>query len=248
MKQTNSSRISKASNESIAMLSKRILEAVEQSNIQEALNGKAYMAHAELSSQFAKAAEKLKRKELSEPVNKHYNDRRDLFAAMYVYAKGLCNAPDAEMAEAAQQVFKALNMYGQFLGNLKVEVQSFRYIRIIEALKQPELAAALTKMQLTTKVAELDSVQRAYENQFADRSTKIKENVSASSLRRALNEAIKLHIDELNWLARQTDSEALRKLCFEVNARVSDLKISSQRNGTVDETGTDTTEQPAQSA
>ena len=248
MKHTNSSRISKASNESVAMLSKRVLEAVEQSNIQEALNGKAYMAHAELSSQFAKAAEKLKRKELSEPVNKNYNDRRDLFAAMYVYAKGLCNAPDAEMAEAAQLVFKALNMYGQFLGNLKVEVQSFRYIRIIEALKQPELAAALTKMQLTAKVAELDSVQRAYENQFADRSNKIKGNVSASSLRRALNEAIKLHIDELNWLARQTDSEALRKLCFEANARVADLIISSQRNGTEDETGTDTSEQPAQSA
>ena len=248
MKHTNSSRISKASNESVAMLSKRVLEAVEQSNIQEALNGKAYMAHAELSSQFAKAAEKLKRKELSEPVNKNYNDRRDLFAAMYVYAKGLCNAPDAEMAEAAQQVFKALNMYGQFLGNLKVEVQSFRYIRIIEALKQPELAAALTKMQLTAKVAELDSVQRTYENQFADRSTKIKGNVSASSLRKALNEALKLHIDELNWLARQTDSEALRKLCFEANARVADLVMSSQRNGTEDETGTDTTEQTAQSA
>ena len=174
MKYTNSSRISKASNESVAMLSKRVLEAVEQSNIQEALNGKAYMAHAELSSQFAKAAEKLKRKELSEPVNKYYNDRRDLFAAMYVYAKGLCNAPDAEMAEAAQQVFKALNMYGQVLSKLKLDVQSFRYIRIIEALKQPELVAALTKMQLTAKVAELDSVQRAYENQFADRSNKIK--------------------------------------------------------------------------
>jgi len=27
---------------------------------------------------------------------------------MYVYAKGLCNAPDAEMAEAAQQVFNHL--------------------------------------------------------------------------------------------------------------------------------------------
>jgi predicted metalloendopeptidase len=248
MKHTNSSRISKASNESVAMLSKRVLEAVEQSNIQEALNGKAYLAHAELSSQFAKAAEKLKRKELSEPVNKHYNDRRDLFAAMYVYAKGLCNAPDAEMAEAAQQVFKALNLYGQFLGNLKVEVQSFRYIRIIEALKQPELVAALTKMQLTAKVAELDNVQRAYENQFADRSNKIKGNVSASSLRRALNEAIKLHIDELNWLARQTESEALRKLCFEVNARVADLVMSSQRNGTEDETVTETLELPAQSA
>ncbi len=90
------------------MLSKRVLEAVEQSNIQEALNGKAYLAHAELSSQFAKAAEKLKRKELSEPANKCYTDRRDLFAAMYVYAKGLCNAPDAEMTEAAQQVFNHL--------------------------------------------------------------------------------------------------------------------------------------------
>ena len=248
MKYTNSSRISKASNESVAMLSKRVLEAVEQSNIQEALNGKAYMAHAELSSQFAKAAEKLKRKELSEPVNKYYNDRRDLFAAMYVYAKGLCNAPDAEMAEAAQQVFKALNMYGQVLSKLKLDVQSFRYIRIIEALKQPELVAALTKMQLTAKVAELDSVQRAYENQFADRSNKIKGNVSASSLRPALNEAIKLHIDELNWLARQTESEALSKLCTEVNARVTDLKISVQRNGTDDETETDASEQPAQSA
>ncbi len=246
MKHTNSSRITKASNESVAMLSKRILEAVVQSNIQEALNGKAYQAHAELSLQFAKAAEKQQRKELSEPVNKHYNDRRELFATMYVYAKGLCNAPDAGMAEAAQMVFKALNMYGQFLGNLKVEVQSFRYIRIIEALKQPELTAALTKMQLTAKVAELDSVQRAYENQFADRSNKIRENVSASSLRRALNEAIKLHIDELNWLARQTGNEDLRKLCTDVDARVADVKISPQRTG--NDTKVDASEQPAQSA
>ena len=241
-----SSRISKASNESAAMISKRILEAVEQAGIQEALNGKAYQAHTEISLQFAKAAEKLKRKELSKPVNKYYADRSLLFSVMYQYVKGLCNAPDAEMAEAAQQVFKSLNMYGQYLGNLKVEVQSFRYNRIIDALKQPELAAALTKIQLTAKVAELDDNQRAYENQFVERSNKIKSNVSATSLRKSLNEAIRLHIDELNWLARQTESEALRRLCFEVNARIGDLVLSQQRNSTTNET--ETTEQPAQSA
>jgi len=228
------------------MLSKRILEAVVLSNIQEALNGKAYLAHTELSSQFEKAAEKQKRKELSKPVTKCYNDRRKLFAVMFVYVKGLCNAPDAEMAEAAQQVFKAINIYGQFLGNFKVEVQSFRYIRIIEALKQPELEAALEKIQLTAKVAEFDSLQREYESQFTDRSNKIRGNVSASSLRRALNEAIKLHIDELNWMSRQIDSEALRKLCFEVNSRVADLKISSQRTGTEEDTETNATEQTVQ--
>lgn len=248
MKINNFSKISKASNETVAMLSKRILEAVVISGNEDALKGKAYMAHAELSLQFAKAAQKLKRKELSEPVNKFYNDRRDLFAAMYVYAKGLCNAPDTEMAEAATQVFKALNMYGQFLSNLRRDVQSFRYIRIIEALKQPELSAALVKTQLAARVEELDSAQREYENQFGIRSTKLKVKVTATSLRRELNEAIRLHIEELNWLALQTGSEAIRKLCIEVNARVDDLTVSSQKNDTVDDTEADASEQTQQSA
>lgn len=248
MKINNFSKISKASNETVAMLSKRILEAVVKSDIQEAVNGKQYHVHAELSVKFQKAAEKQKRKELSESVNDYYGQRRSLFNAMYVYAKGLCNAPDTEMAEAATQVFKALNMYGQFLSNLRRDVQSFRYIRIIEALKQPELSAALVKTQLAARVEELDSAQREYENQFSIRSTKLKVKVTASSLRRELNEAIRLHIEELNWLALQTGSEAIRKLCIEVNARVDDLTVSSQKNDTVDDTEADTSEQTPQSA
>lgn len=248
MKINNFSKISKASNETVAMLSKRILEAVVKSDIQEAVNGKQYRVHAELSVKFQKAAEKQKRKELSESVNDYYGQRRSLFNAMYVYAKGLCNAPDTEMAEAATQVFKALNMYGQFLSNLRRDVQSFRYIRIIESLKQPELSAALVKTQLAARVEELDSAQREYENQFGIRSTKLKVKVTATSLRRELNEAIRLHIEELNWLALQTGSEAIRKLCIEVNARVDDLTVSSQKNDTADDTKADASEQTQQSA
>jgi predicted metalloendopeptidase len=127
-------------------------------------------------------------------------------------------------------------------------VQSFRYIRIIEALKQPELSAALVKTQLAARVEELDSVQREYENQFSIRSTKLKVKVTASALRRELNEAIRLHIEELKWLAVQTGSEAIRKLCIEVNARVDDLTVSSQKNDTVDDTEADAPEQTPQSA
>lgn len=248
MKINNINKISKVSNERVAMLSQRILEATIKANIQDTLNGKQYQIHADLSSQFQKATEGIKFKELSEPVNKSFNDRRELFLSMYNYAKGLCNAPETDMAEAANQVFKALNMYGSIASNQRLDVQSFRYIRIIEALKQPALAADLQKVQLTTRVTELDNIQREYESQFSGRSVKRRENVSASSIRRDLNEAIKLHIEELNWMALQTENEAIIKLCTEVNARLSELKISSQNTGTVDEPETAAASQLQQSA
>ena len=241
MKINNFSKISKASNETVAMLSKRILEAVVKSDIQEAVNGKQYHVHADGWS----ISVSTKMDAVQRSAGKA---RKPMRVIMYVYAKGLCNAPDTEMAEAATQVFKALNMYGQFLSNLRRDVQSFRYIRIIEALKQPELSAALVKTQLAARVEELDSAQREYENQFSIRSTKLKVKVTASSLRRELNEAIRLHIEELNWLALQTGSEAIRKLCIEVNARVDDLTVSSQKNDTVDDTEADASEQTPQSA
>jgi len=226
--QTTSNKISNASNETAAMLSIRILELVANSNIAEAMSGKAYLAHAEVSAEFEKATQGLDRKVLSIPVNKYFNDRYELFNNLYVYCNGQLNCPEAATAQAALQVFKVLNMYGFYFKNAKVEVQSLRFKQIIDGLKAPEMIAALTKLGILNKVEQLETVHIEYEKSLAVRSVTLKNKVSASSLRKKLNAAFKLHIDELQWLQRQTDSAAIANLNAEINTRIDEIVLRAK--------------------
>jgi hypothetical protein len=165
---------------------------------------------------------------------------------MYLYVKSLLSWEDEETAEAAKQVFAALNMYGQYFSNLKIAEQSLRYIRIIEALKKPELEAALTKIQLTSKVETLDTIQRAYEDVYMGRRNSRLGFVSASAMRRELNNAIVQHVEELNWMATQTDSEELITLCETVDARIREVNVNVIHTKTTEETTTDVASAPVE--
>ncbi len=226
--------ISNASNETAAMISIRVIELVANSNIAEAMSGKAYMAHAEISAEFEKTTQGLNRKELSIPVNKYYNERHELFNNLYDYSKGQLNCPEASAAQAALQVFKVLNMYGSYFKGAKVEVQSLRFKQIINGLKAPEMTAALTKLGILDKIDLFETAQSEYEKALAARSNKLKNNVSASSLRKKLNAAFKLHIEELQWFERQTESADIQKLNAEINIRINEIVLRSKTTDSED--------------
>lgn len=230
MKNFNFTKVNQLTNESVAMLSYRIIETIANSDSEQAKSGKQYVKHAEISQQFQQLVEPNNKQDQTKAIDECYNTRRELFNSMYVYVFGLQSSPNTDTAQAAQQIFTALNMYGKYFGSMKIAEQSLRYVRIIEALRKPELAAMLQKTQLTDNVTALDAVQRKYEDLFMGRSNNRLGAVSASSMRKELNACIRLHVEELNWMALQTESETLKMLCASVDARIREVNLSAQRS------------------
>jgi len=241
MKQALYSKIYRLSNESIAMLSHRINESVILSEIEEALNGKQCQIHIGVSNRFKAAIEPRNQQLLTKEINKSHSKRNELFSSIFEYAKGQLNSPDEELKAAAAVVFGVLNMYGRYFGNLKIAEQSIRYIRIIEALKKTELASDLLKLHLTEKVVELENAQHQYEDMYMGRANRRLGLETASDIRSELNNAIKLHIEELQWMAKQSDSEPLKTLSELVISRVREISVSVSRTKATAATS-DTTE------
>ncbi len=210
------------------MLSLRIVETIANSDSEQAKSGKQYLKHAEISQIFQKLVEPSNKQNLTKIIAECYNNRRALYYEMYDYVFGLQKSPDAEIVQAANEIFAALNLYGRYFSNIKIAEQSLRFVRIIEALKNPELSTALQKTQLTSKVNTLDGLQRDYEDVYRGRSNARLGYVSASEKRKELNAAIKLHIEELNWMATQTESEALKTLCAKLNARLGEIYVTKK--------------------
>lgn len=221
--------LSKINNESLAMLGLRIIETVNKSGIEQALNGKQFLVLTEVSNRYQLAVGPRNQQLFSKAITERYNTRRDLYNSIYVYVTGLQNSPNADMQAAANEVFAVLNMYGRYFGNLKIADQSLRFIRIVEALKKPELVAALQKTLLTEKVAELDLVQREYEDLYMGRGNDRLGVVSASAMRKEFVEAIKLHVEEVFWMAKQADTEAWKVLSATIEARIGEMKVSAAR-------------------
>jgi len=225
----NITKLYRAGNESLSILSYRIIDIISQSNNEQAINAKQFLNHKQVSNRFKTAIGPRHSAETTTEINDSFTKRYRLFGEIYKYVNGLIKAPDEDTRTSANLIFPILNQYGLFFGNIKISDQSIRYIRIVEALKSPDLADALQKLQLTNKVNELDNAQREYETLYMGRRNKRLGIETASNIRKELINAIKLNVEELNWMALQSDSADLLKLSEEVNLRFGEINISQTR-------------------
>jgi len=104
-----------------------------------------------------------------------------------------------------------------------------RYIRVIEGLKKPDIVADVTKIMLTAKVAQLDQLQLDYEDLYLNRGNNSSVKVAPSSLRKEMQDAVKLYVEELKWLTNTNNTEEWRALYRNVEQRFSEVNVSATR-------------------
>jgi len=234
------SKTNRINNESGAILALRIIDTVTKSGISDAQTSKSFTQLVDVNSRYQVAIEPGNNEQVKIAIKEMFNTRATLFSGMHSYIEGMLNSPDAEMKEVAKLLFDQINKYGKNFSNLKIADQSLRYIRIIEGLKKPEYEIPLMRAGLTEKAALLDQVQLGYEDLYMGRGNTSATKVAPSSLRKELNNSIKLYIDEVNWMTNRMDTEEWHTLRYSLQKRFDEVSVSTKKQ-TTNSTATPTT-------
>lgn len=222
-------KTNKINNESRAMLALRMIDTVNKSGIADAKVSKAFVQLEDVNGRYQIAIMPGTAKQVSQSITDKYKERSTLFVEMYDYLYGLLNSPNANMKTAATLLFEQINKYGKNFSSYRLADQSLRFIRIIESLKMPDYEAALNITLLADKLAVLDQVQLDYEELYMGRGNTFATKVAPSSLSKELNDAIKLYMDEVNWMATRTDTEEWYTLRNNLQKRFDEVNITSTR-------------------
>ena len=223
------SKANRVGNISLAALGVRIIDTVAKSGIDQATSSKQFLVLQEVNSRYQASIVPGDAKQVSDSIKVLFKSRRVLFDEMYEYVKGQTKSPSPEMKEAALLVFERLNKYGRSYSQAQIADQSVKYIRVIEGLKKSDIAAAVTKIMLTAKVAQLDQLQLDYEDLYLNRGNNSAVRVAPSSLRKEMQETVKLYVEELRWLTNTYDTEEWRALYRNVEQRFSEVNVSNTR-------------------
>jgi hypothetical protein len=223
------SKANRVGNLSLAALGLRIIDTVEKSGIDEALNSKQFQQLEGVNNRYQLSIIPNNASEVSKNIGSLFKDRNNLFIDMFDYVKGQTKSPDTDTKTAAVIVFTVLNKYGRGLTNVKIADLSVRFIRIIEGLKKPELAPAVTLMLLTEKLAEFEQLQLDYEDMYMGYGNVSSARVAPSNIRKEMQDAIKLYVEELKWMANSANTEAWRTLYRNVEQRFNEVNVSTTR-------------------
>ena len=221
------SKTNKVGNTSLAALGGRIISTVVKSGIDEAQSSKQYVILQEVNNRYQQAIMPDDVKQLSENINNLFNSRNELFLDIYEYVKGQTKSPAPDIKQAAIKVFSELNRYGRVMTNVKLADLSVRFIRIIEALKNADIIPAVNKIILADKLAEFEQLQLDYEDLYLGRGNDSTVRVAPSSLRKEMQEAVKLYVEELKWMAKGADTEAWHTLYRNVEQRFNEVNVTA---------------------
>lgn len=247
MIQNFKSGVGKLTNETLAVLSLRVIEAVSNSGIEQAQTSKQFAELKQVNDNYQTLFVPRSQKIQSELISACFAKRQELFKSITAYVTGLLNSPDPSVKQSATEVVKIVTAYGTNLAGARIAEQTIRYIRIIEMLKAESMTTHLQKLQLSARVDELDNLQREYENLYTGRGNDRLSVQYPSAMRKELTEALYLHYEETCWLAKQHETEAWKLLIAVIEMRLSEVKTSKKSSTKTTDTGTETT-QGAQSA
>lgn len=223
MKNNIRTKVQKLPNGSLGTLAIRINESVQKSGIAQAQNTKQFTLLSQVNGRYQALIKPKGQKEISDAVKQKYELREQLLKKIGSYCSGLINSPDEETRLAAIQVNKILTGFGGNLSRMKLAEQAIRYIRIIEMLQSPELAAAIQTLKLTDVVVQLDAIQREYESYYTGRGDERAGFTYASNLRKELADAIVEHYEECCWMAKQNDTDEWRLLVATIERRLAEI-------------------------
>lgn len=228
-------KANKIGNESLAVLGLRIIETAEKSGMNDAKLTKQFLHLVSVNERFQNAILSGNLKLKTASIDALFNKRNELFLQMYNYLNGLIDSPDAEMKAAATLLFNELDKFGKNFARLKLADKSLRFIRIVQNLKKPECEPALVKTLLVSKVNELNQLQLDYEDLYMDRGNITAVKVAPSNLRKEMEDAVKLYLDEVNWMASQNDTEPWHTLQINLQKRFDEVTVSMIRKKKTEE-------------
>ena len=219
-------RINRMGIQSLASIGSRAIETIIKSLVEEAKRCKSFLKFVEVNDRYQESIDPEDSKAMTEAIEVVFQKRKNLFEDSYMYIKGLTKSPEEDVKTAAKQLFAVINMFGMYFSKERIADQSVRCTRIIEGLKNPECAGAITKLKLTENLAELEAVQTMYENLYMDRGNRLSLKVTPSSLSDEMKSALKKLMDEMRYMVDTMESEDMTSLMTTLEQRFSEIYVT----------------------
>lgn len=212
--------------ESLGTLGTRIIDTVYDSGIEEATTTKQFVELVDVNDIYHVSLEPANTKKESEKIDDLFDKRAKLFCGIFIYLQGSLNSPDIEMQTAAQKILEQFNKFGRNFSRIKIADQTLHYGSIITGLKQDEYQPALEKTLLTNKITLLSQLHSDYESLYRQRGNSVANNVAPTKIRKQMEKAVKLYLDEVRWMANQKGTEQWKTLSMNVEKRFSEINPS----------------------
>ncbi len=210
----------------LATLANRYIKTVNESVITEAKESLQFAQLEQVNEKYQQAVDPRYNNEHTLAIDEQYDLRESLFTQMHTYLNGLLNSPDETMKSAAALLFAEADKYGTSFSRKPLGEQSVYYIRIVEGLKKPTLATAVTKTLLADSIDALDLAQINYENLYIGRGNSKQKNSSPTKLRKELVSCIKKHLAEIEAMAGRTGNAAWSSLSAELQQRFAEISTT----------------------
>ncbi len=220
------SKVTRVTNETLATLGNRVIETVNNSGIEEAVDSKQFQQLLEVNASYQEATNPLNVKQMSSDINNSFDERYRLFQNLIIYIKGMTLSNDEEVRNAALKIWVEISKFRMNFSKLRKADMTLRYIRIIESLKMTELADAILKVKLTEKLNALEAVQLEYESLYINRGNLVAGKVTPSNLRKEMEKALKKHLDETAYLSEKYETEAWKTLNANLRKRFDEVSVT----------------------
>ncbi len=206
--------IRKADNNSAATIGVKIIDTINNSGLENIISNPAYKKFLADNDVYQSCVAQDAKNMARDSVKSNELIRKNLFLELHSYVAGMLSSPNEDSRNSAIIVFEKLDMYGKsFVHKRKVD-QVVAYIRITEALKDPNLLEHLTKLEIADKAKALVDIQASIE---AAQINLIKTNVkypAASRVRNNFNKSVILFMDDIN-IKQKTEEDIQFNILFE---------------------------------
>ncbi len=226
MNKNYSSKLTRVSNGTLATLGMRVVDTVDESGIEEAVESKQFRNLKVANDDYQSATNPVNVKLLSENIEDLFKARKQNFTDICTCVKGLTVSDDEVVKKAALRIYEELTKFGKNFSRVRKADLTMRYARIIESLQKPEYAELLLTTKLTAKLTAFSAVQRAYEEQYMGRGNRIAGKVAPSSIRKQLENALKKHLEETFFLCEKYETEAWKTLYANLRKRFDEVSIA----------------------
>jgi hypothetical protein len=216
-------RTSKLSKAALATLSTRTIKALIESDLAEIKPSKQYITLFDVNNRYQLLMKPVSHKEISNAVKNTFEQRQLLFVKSHKYVSGLLNSPDEATRLAAEQVYGAINTFGANFSREKITTQTSNFRLIVDLLLKPELNAALLKLQLDSRVDELDNLQSDYESFYTERGNEQLSYSFPASLRKELVSALVGMYEYCCWMASLKELPEWNLLVATIEKRLDEV-------------------------
>lgn len=218
--------IKKASNESIGILSIRLIETINNCGIDDATVSKQYENFSNLNDAYQLALNNPNRTLLTQEINELENLRNEALIDIFSFLNGQSKSRIASTKTASNTLLAKIEKFEPPFIHLKKGERSLRYEHAAQLLKETEAYNTATTLNMKELIDDFLEYHTAYETKHKLRTDLLKSTLSPTSIRSDLNRAIIDYIKEVEIMEQRTGEEAWKLLLQNIENRCSEITLS----------------------